>query len=548
MRRRTQRTAFYLGLVAVTTVVFTALYNVGMATWEDQTQPVYRSLEVVMQTFTTTGYGEDAPWQSLQMNVLVIVMQLAGIGLILTAVDVFAVPWLRRALTPRLPRAAPDVTDHVIICTSTARTEAFIAELDSRSQEYVLVEPDEETAHDLRDQDRNVVYGDPESTTVLDSAGIGRAKAVVADAADDTTASIVLSAREANPDVRVVTLVEDGSLAQYHSVAGADDVLSPRQLLGESLARQIPTAVTTAVEEGIEIGDDFELAELSVQRGSDLCDEEFADARIHERYGVNVIGAWFGGTFESPVDRTAELDAETTLLVAGKPERIEELREATASTVRQFSPQQVVIAGYGESGTAAYDALSETNSQLTVLDRESKSNVDVIGDAREPDVLREAGIEHASALLVALGDDTESIFATLIARDLNPDIEIVVRANEQADVEKLYRAGADYVQSLATISGRMMASTIFEDEEVLAYDKQIEVVRFAAGALAGRTLQEADVRGQTGCTVVAVEREDDVITEFDPAAFTFVEGDGVIVAGTDEHVSRFEAEFTSGAR
>jgi len=47
-----------------------------------------------------TGYGEDAPWQSPQMNLLVIVLQLVGIGFLLSAVDVFVVPWLQEALRP----------------------------------------------------------------------------------------------------------------------------------------------------------------------------------------------------------------------------------------------------------------------------------------------------------------------------------------------------------------------------------------------------------------------------------------------------------------
>src|SRR6056297_3470646 len=98
MQRPSRRTTYYLALVFVTTLVFTGVYNVGMAVWEGRPQPLYRSLEVVIQSFTTTGYGEDAPWQTPQMNLLAILMQLAGIGLILTAVDIVAVPWLRDAL------------------------------------------------------------------------------------------------------------------------------------------------------------------------------------------------------------------------------------------------------------------------------------------------------------------------------------------------------------------------------------------------------------------------------------------------------------------
>ncbi|QLH82095.1 potassium channel family protein [Halosimplex pelagicum] len=544
MSFRSRRTVYYLLLVAVTTLVFTVAYNTGMALWEGHQQPLYRSLEIVIQSFTTTGYGEDAPWQTPQMNALVIAMQLAGIGLILTAVDVFAVPWLRSALTPTAPDAVTDVEDHVIICGHTPRTDAFITELEARDQEYVLVESNHDAAGDLHESGYRVVHGDPEATTTLSNVGIETALAVVTDVTDEINASITLSAREAAPDIRVITLVEDAELAQYHRAAGADDVLSPRQLLGRSLATEIPTAVTTEIDEGVSIDENFELVEVAVAESSELCQQTFVDARLRQRFGVNVIGAWFNGDFESPVDPTDKLTAGTRLLVIGESEQVAALQEATTATVQAFSSQRVVLAGYGDSGQAAYDALHDSHSNLTVLDIEDGDQVDCVGDARDPAVLEEVGITDMAAMVLMVGDDTTAIFTTLIARELNPDLHIVVRANEEPDVEKLYQAGADYVQSLATVSGRMLASTVFEDEEVLVYDRQISVVRLPADGLEGRTLAGAAVRSETGCTVVAIDRGSETITDFDPTTTTFEAGDEVVVAGTDESITRFERRFS----
>jgi Trk K+ transport system NAD-binding subunit len=540
---RNRRTRYYILAVLVTTVAFTLVYNVGMRVWEHDPQPLYRSLEVVFQTFTTTGYGEDAPWSTLQMNLLVVAMQLAGIGLILTAVDVFAVPWIRRALRVDPPTVAPDLTDHVVICEYTPRGEAFVTELESRDREYVVVESDRETAVELHEADVPVVHGDPESTVVLENAGIGAAAAVVADAADDTNASIVLSAREAAPDVRIVTLVEDDDLAQYHRVAGADEVLSPRRLLGESLAAQVPTAVSTDVAEGVTIGDDFELVELSVEAGSDLSGRSFRDARIRDRFGVTVIGAWVDGDFRTPVPPETTVTSGVRLLAAGAPDRLDDLRDATAARMRSFAPQRVVVAGAGQSGRAARELLAEAGTRLTILDVEDGPDVDVVGDARDPAVLREAGIEDATVLLLALGDDTSAVFASLIARDVNPDLDIVVRVDEGTEEEKLYRAGADYVQSLARVSGRMLATTVFEDEAVLAYHQRIRVVKLPAGDLTGRTLAGTELRETTGCTVLAVERDDRTMTQVDPHEFEFGPDDEVVLAGTDESVTTFEREF-----
>jgi len=543
MAWQNRRVYYYLATVVGASVLFTLAYNYGMSAWENEPQPIYRSLEVVFQTFTTTGYGEDAPWQTPQMNVLAVVMQLTGIGLILTAVDVLAVPAIRNALAVDPPTEVDGLEGHVVLCEFTPRGEAFVEELESRGQEYVVVEPDGERATKLHKEEYTVVHGDPESTEVLERVGIERAAAVLADSTDDTNASIVLSAREMNPDVQVVTLVEDVDLAPYHRIAGADEVLSPRQLLGESLASRVPTAVSTTVAEGVTLGEEFELVEIVVQEGSDLCRRTLTEARIRDRFGVNVIGAWFDGDFESPVPADARMTRGTRLLVAGDPEGLAEVRDATVSKMRSFGPQDVVIAGFGESGAATHEAIRETAARLTVVDAVEIGGVDVVGDARDPDVLSEAGIEGASVLVLALGDDTAATFATLVARDMNPDLEILVRANEQDNEEKLRRAGADYVQSLAGISGRMMASTLFEDEEMLTYDTELEVATEPAGRLAGTTLVDAGVRTETGCTVLAVLRDDRTITRFDPATFEFEPDDRVIVVGKEDDVAAFEAQF-----
>jgi Trk K+ transport system NAD-binding subunit len=543
MAFRSRRTVSYLALVVVVTVGLTLVYNTGMAVWEGESQPLYRSLEIVVQSFTTTGYGEDAGWESLQMNLLVIVLQLTGIGLILTAVDVFAVPWLRDALASTVPESALDAEGHVLVCGFTPRTDAFVGELEARDRDYVLVEPDAETAADCHDEGYRVVHGDPESTPVLSNVRVRDADAVVADVADDRNASITLAVKEASPETRVVTVVENPDLEQYHRVAGADVALSPRRLLGQRLAGEVPTAVTADIEAGVEIGEDLELVEITIEAGSDLCQQTFAEAALGERFGVTVVGAWFGTDFETGVEPTTELTAGARLLVAGDPEQLERLQSVTTSTVRDFGPQEVIVAGFGDSGRAAYDALSDTNSRLTVLDIEDGDGVDVVGDAREPAALEAAGIRGASALLVTLADDTTAIFATLIARELNPEIEIAVRANERDDVTKLYRAGADSVESLARISGRMLTETVFEGEEVLVYDKQVRVVRVPAPGLEGRTLADAAVRTKTGCTVIAVVRDEDLIADIDPATFEIEPGDEVVIAGTDEDVTRFDRLF-----
>lgn len=202
---------------------------------EERPRAWYQALEVVIQSFTTTGYGEDAPWATLQMNLLMIAMQLAGIGFILSAVDIFVIPWLKQTLRPTAPATHPSVEDHVVICGYTDRTEVFIQDLIEHAHPYILIVDDREEAGQLHDRGYTVLAGDPQSVAVLHEAHIGAARALVADVADDVNASIALAAGEAAERCPVITLVRDLDLARFHRAAGARTVLLPRQLVGTTL-------------------------------------------------------------------------------------------------------------------------------------------------------------------------------------------------------------------------------------------------------------------------------------------------------------------------
>ncbi|WP_128478717.1 potassium channel family protein [Halorussus pelagicus] len=535
-----RRTLYYLSTLAVVFLGYAVVYDYGMAVYEGHSQPFYQSLQVVVETFTTTGYGSDAPWETPEMSLFVMVMDLTGVVLIFMALPVFVVPLFEDAISTTLPTAVEDLEDHVVICTYSPRAGSLISELESRDEAYVLVEPDRETALDLYESGHSVIHGEPDSIETLNAANLSSATALVADAGDETDVSIVLTAREADSDVRVVSVVEDPEHETYHELAGVDEVLSPRRLVGESLADKVTTAVSTELGNAVEPGEDFEIAELSIQRGSELVGATLAESGIRDRFGANVIGAWSHGEFETPLAPEAKLDVGMVLLVAGREAQLERLKGMARSQPHRRRRGTVVVVGHGEVGSTVTDALASANVSYTVVDIEDKPGVDVVGDTTDPETLEQAGIEDARTVVFSIADDTLTGFGTLVARDLNPSVEVLARAEKTENDRKLYRAGADYVLALATVSGRMLAATILDGEELISMDKQIEIVRTAAPKIAGQTLAETDIRSRTSCTVVAVERDGSVLTGVGPE-FRFQRDDDVIVAGTEEAVGRFAA-------
>lgn len=532
------------GFFLVGTMLLTALgYQWGMRAYESDPVTFLHSLQVVVEMFTTTGFGGDAPWTSPQMNAFIIVMDLVGMALLIGALPVLATPFLEDAFSTTIPTAVEEtLSGHVVICTYTPRVDALTTELDSYDVPYVIVEPDRDRAAALYEDGHRVIRADPESTEGLQRARLSSARALVADGDDQVDASIVLAAKEVAEDVTVLSVVEEPDRAKYHRLAGADQVLSPRSLLGESLAAKVTAALRAEIDEAIEVGNDLELAEVPIYHGSRLVGSTLGESGIRERTGVNVIGAWFHGEFNAVLSPDETLTAGTVLFVSGRTDQLDALVSMTQAGIRQFGAGETIVVGYGEVGRTVTGALDAADVSYTVVDQVEKDGVDVVGDATEPETLVEAGIHDAQTVVLALSDDTTTEFATLVSRDLAPETEIVARVNESGSIQKTFRAGSDYVLSLATVTGRMIASRVLEGRDVLSLDQQVEVVRMQAPAIVGQTVGDADVRAKTGATIVAIERDDGVVTDVGPHT-KITAGNRLVIAGTDESVREFERSF-----
>jgi Trk K+ transport system NAD-binding subunit len=457
---------------------------------------------------------------------------------------VFVGPILESALSTDAPQQLDDsVTDHVIVCSYTARADRLIQKLESNDVPYVLVDSDPEGAADLYEEGYRVINADPQSTEGLEAAGLGSARALFADVSDQVDASIVLAARELSDDLLIVSVVEEPDRARYHRLAGADQVLTPRQLLGESLVQKVTTALRSQVGDAIELNDELELVEVSIRHGSELAGTTLAGSRIRERAGVNVVGAWFRGEFDASPPPDVTLQPGTVLLVSGRPEQLEQLVELTQSSVRAFSSGETLIVGHGTVGQTVAAEFEELGVSHTVIDKVEMEGVDIVGDATETETLSTAGIEDAQTVVLALPDDTTTEFATLVIRDMVPDIEIIARVQEDANISKTYRAGADYVLSLSTVTGRMSASYLLENRDTISMKQQVEVIQTSTPGLVGRTIADAGIRERTGCTVLAIRRGTETVTDIGPDT-SVTEDDKLVVVGASDDIDTFERTFT----
>jgi len=135
----------------------------------------------------------------------------------------------------------------------------------------------------------------------------------------------------------------------------------------------------------------------------------------------------------------------------------------------------VIVCGYGRNGFKATGELLKNNFKVVVIEKnpilfkeKSAENIPnlvfVEGDSTSDELLIEAGIKNASAILTTLPNDSENVFITLTARELNDDIKIIARASDPNSEKKLKRAGANYVVMPEFIGGAHMARLVTNPE------------------------------------------------------------------------------------
>ena len=159
----------------------------------------------------------------------------------------------------------------------------------------------------------------------------------------------------------------------------------------------------------------------------------------------------------------------------------------------------------------------------------------------EQDTLKRAKARDASAIILALSDDSESVFATAVVRDYAPEVPLIVRVLRTPNTERIYRAGADFAVSVGQVAGQILAYHLL-GEQAVHVENGIKFVRLGGGNLVGEHPWKVEVLERTGAKVVAVERRGQVLVTF-PHDFVLKSEDSLFVCGSLHSLERFRNVF-----
>lgn len=536
-KRSTKRLFALLVALPATVLVLGTIYMYGMDNLEGTPRTFLQSLQWATETLTTTGYGGDNRWNHPALALFVILGQFMGQFLVFLIFPIFVLPYFEEQFEVRLQHVLPPMTGKVLFYRYGPAIESLLAEFKRSHSPFVIFEEDMTQARNLRDRGYLVVFGKLADDPAV-FARVRQARAVVTNAGDHDNATCALIAREHGFTGPLYALADDPLYRPPMLQIGASEVFTPAHVLGAALASRASARINPPAEGMHLLGTRVGLAEFRVREGSPFAGQRLGDLKLRQQYGVTLIGQWSAGVFTTTKGPDTRIEAGAILVVVGTPANLETI-ERMAMPIRRSGP--IVLAGYGSVGRKVIQMLSDAGEDCVVVDRNAAPGVTVVGNVLEQQTLSAARVREASAVILALNDDSESIFASAVVRDYAPGVPLIVRVMRAPNTARLYRAGADFAISVGQVAGQILAYHLLE-EQIVPVENRIKFSRLGAGTLVGQHPWQCEAIERTGAKVVAVERRGEVVVEFDDA-FRVEANDALFVCGSLRSLGRYQKEF-----
>ncbi|MBD3256798.1 potassium channel protein [candidate division GN15 bacterium] len=537
---------FFLVLAAMTST-YSVLFHLLMLR-EGQEHTWITGFYWTLTVMSTLGFG-DITFHTDLGRLFSIIVLLSGMIFLLillpfTFIEFFYEPWMNARAAARAPRQLPsDTRGHVLLTQYDEITSALIRRLEQYNYSYALMVPEVDDALRLHDQGLKVMVGDLDDPEAWKRAQVQSAALVASTASDVTNTNVAFTVRELAKDLPIITSVREEASVDILGLAGSNHVLQFQQMIGQSFS--VRTLGGDSKAHVIGQFDKLLIAEAAAHR-TPLVGKTLLESALRERTGVTVVGVWERGHFELARPETTIRD-KTVLVLAGSRAHLSRYNEL----FRDYSsaPAPVLILGGGGVGRATARALTLRGVDYRIVEIQPEliqdPQKDILGNAADLEVLEKAGIQETSTVVVTTNDDDLNVYLTIYCRQLRPNIQILSRATYERNVPTLHRAGADIVLSYAS-TGAGAVMNLLKRGRILMVAEGLNLFKVRMPAsLAGKTIAQATIREDTGCSVVAMETKRGTEVIPDPNE-TMAANAEIVLIGTADAEERFLELYRAG--
>ncbi|MEW6209077.1 MAG: potassium channel protein [Acidobacteriota bacterium] len=270
------------------------------------------------------------------------------------------------------------------------------------------------------------------------------------------------------------------------------------------------------------------------------------DARIFTSFLIILGVGTIGYAFSTALKAVVESELVSTF---GKRRMFKDISKLS---------NHYIVCGAGRVGYRVIEEIARRGHDFVIIESNeqaadrllARGYLVLIGDATDDDILKAAGVERAKGLVCAVSSDPDNLYITLTSRDLNKDLMIVSRANDESAIKRLQKAGANKVVSPAITGSSQMAQMLLRPAvadfiELATMTEELELEMEQIGIspdspFVNCALKDTGIRSDHDVIVIAIKRADGEMI-FNPSADTVIaELDALVAIGSHNSLEGLE--------
>ncbi len=295
------------------------------------------ALYMTVITITTVGYREigDPDPNAKLFTIFIILTSVVIVGYSLSVISEFLLA--RNSVNARKEREKKkyreSMKNHIIVCGYGRNGKQAVAKLQDYKRDFVIIEKEQQVIDDSTINHKHFVRGNANEDEVLIAAGIDKAKVLITALPDDAdNLFVVLSARQLNKELQIISRASEDTSYKKLKLAGANNVILPDQIGGQHMASLIVSPDLIEFWDNLSYGGDdgVNLEQISFEQMFDhknSCD--IIDLNLRQKTGCTIIG------YKSPDGEYVVNPSPDTLIgpgskiiVVGNSQQIEQLQKS----------------------------------------------------------------------------------------------------------------------------------------------------------------------------------------------------------------------------
>jgi voltage-gated potassium channel len=287
-------------------------------------------------TITTVGFSEVQPLNdsSKLFTIFLILTSISVYGYVVSVISEFLSnsTLMEELRTNKILKRISHLDGHTIVCGYGRNGRQAAAKLKNFKHSCVVIERSPELLHEIEEEGFLFVEGDATDDEILEKAGIKKAKNLItAFPSDADNLYVVLSSRQLNSTISIVSRATNDSAQKKLKIAGADNIIMPDKLGGDHMASLVvtPDLVEFVNRISLDGENSANLEEISMD---DLPVEylmkSIRDLDLRRKTGCSVIGfITASGDYIINPPSDMVLEPNTNLIVLGRPDQISKINE-----------------------------------------------------------------------------------------------------------------------------------------------------------------------------------------------------------------------------